>query len=122
MKHSSGHLSRLPGRTLEESALLRQLISWANEYIERKSAVRPNYVEPPTTKRCTDHFKWPHEKTMKILSRLEQAGLVVKERRRSAGISGHGWDGQLYSSVMPTSSARALCGAADAQQVVPSDT
>jgi hypothetical protein len=90
-----------------ESRVLRQLIAWTDEYLEKKKATQ-RYVSPPTTDQFSKHFRVLHEDMLDCLSRLERRGLLAKERRRSRGISGHGFDGSLYSSVLPTDKCREL--------------
>jgi hypothetical protein len=88
-----------------ESRVLRQLIAWTDEYLEKKKATE-RYVSPPTTDQFTKHFHVLHEDMLACLNRLERRGLLEKERRRSRGISGHGFDGSLHSSVLPTAKGR----------------
>lgn len=97
----------IPGCSLVESRVLRQVIVWADEYLRRKERGE-RYAEPPTTERCSKHFRIPHDRMLALLNRLERFGLVRKDRRMSAGLSGYGYDGALYSSVLPTPKAREL--------------
>jgi hypothetical protein len=90
-----------------ESRVLRKLIAWTDEYLERKKATE-RYVSPPTTDQFTKHFRVLHDDMLACLSRLQRRGLLEKERRRSRGISGHGFDGSLHSSVLPTAKCRQL--------------
>lgn len=98
----------LPGRTRQESRVLRQLIIWTDEYLLRKENSKTSHVEPPTTETFTNHFGTSHEEMLALLNRLSREGLVEKERRRSSGLFGKGYDGSLHSSVLPTSKAREL--------------
>lgn len=90
-----------------ESRVLRQLVAWTDEYLEKKETTE-RYVPPPTTDQFTKRFRVAHEDIMACLSRLERRGLLVKERRRSGGAWGYGYDGSLYSSVLPTDECRKL--------------
>jgi hypothetical protein len=91
-----------------ESRVLRQLIAWTDEYLEKKKTTE-RYVSPPTTDQFTEHFRVLHEDMLACLNRLERRGLLEKERRRSrGGLSGHGFDGSLHSSVLPTAKCREL--------------
>jgi hypothetical protein len=94
--------------TPAETRVSRQLIVWADQYFSEKSKPASRYVQPPTTEMFTKHCKCSHRDVLKLLNRLERAGLLRKERRRSAGISGYGYDGSLYSSVLPTTEGRKL--------------
>lgn len=98
----------LPGCSHQESRVLRQLVVWADEYLRKKAASKSKYVAPPTTEQCTKHFQVTHKDMLGLLNRLERDGLVSKERRLSAGLSGNGYDGSLHSSVLPTMKAREL--------------
>lgn len=107
--HESGRFKTpVPGLTIEEDKVLRQIIIWADEYIRRqKENVRYSRQFIPTTEKCTKHFKYKrHEDMLRLLNNLERSGLVEKERRQSAGLSGNGYDGALHSSVLPTEKAR----------------
>lgn len=98
----------LPGCSVQESRLIRQLVIWADEYLRKKSASKTAYVSPPTTEKCAKHFNSSHKDMLLLLNRLERQGLVRKDRRLSAGLSGNGYDGALHSSVLPTAKAREL--------------
>jgi hypothetical protein len=104
----------LPGCSRQESRLLRQLISWTDEYLREKEKAKPYArLEPPTTLRCTALLKIQHWETLRLLNRLERQGLVSKYRRRSAGMTGFGYDGSLHSEVWPSQKIRDLVALAD---------
>ena len=88
--------------------MLRQLILWEDEYLSKKAAANGQYIAPPTTEQCANHFESGHDTMMALLNRLEGQGLLKKERRISAGMLGNGYDGALHSSVFPTARARDL--------------
>jgi hypothetical protein len=94
----------IPGLTLFETRLLQKLVIWYDEYqnIKRKedNLGRSRYVEPVTTEICSKRLKVPHDTMLKYLNRLERVGFVRKRRRLSAGITGYGWDGSLFSEVI----------------------
>ena len=53
------------------------------------------------------HFKYKkHAEMMKLLGVLERSGYITKRERISAGPSGYGYDGALFSHVSPTKKAR----------------
>ncbi|WP_157353834.1 hypothetical protein [Aromatoleum toluclasticum] len=108
MKSKEPFAFPLPGFSHQESRVLRQLVVWADEYLRKKAATKSRYIVPPTTEQCTKHFHVSHNEMMTLLNRLERDGLVSKERRLSAGLSGNGFDGSLHSSVLPTMKARDL--------------
>ena len=87
--------------------MLRQLVVWEDEFLSKK-AEEPHYIVPPTTERCAKHFDSPHDDMMALLNRLEGRGLLKKQRRISAGLSGNGYDGSIHSSVFPTLKTRDL--------------
>lgn len=97
----------LPGCSLRESRVLRQLIVWEDEFLI-KNAAKQHYLAPPTTEQCAKHFDSSHDEMMALLNRLEGRGLLQKKRRISSGLSGNGYDGSLHSSVFPTAKARDL--------------
>ena len=98
----------LPGRTRQESRVLRQLIVWTDEYLLQKEKPKISYIIPPTTEKFTKHFNTSHQDMLALLNRLERDGLVTKKRRISAGLEGNGYDGSLHSSVLPTVKAYEL--------------
>ncbi|WP_353091864.1 hypothetical protein [Methylibium sp.] len=83
---------------------------WADEYLRKKEELKGErrYNPAPTTKQCTEYFKVPHKDMLALLNRLERNGLIKKERHLSAGLEGNGYDGSLFSSVLPTTHGRAL--------------
>ena len=97
----------LPGLGLMESRILRKLVDWGKAYEQKKSQPKINgrAPHPPTTEECSKHFNVQHDDMLKLLNRLEKLGLVAKTRRQSAGLRGDGYDGALYSSVLPTEKA-----------------
>lgn len=100
----------IPGLTRLEDQVLRTLICWTDEHERLKQAARPKICpyDPPTTKRFSKHFACPHGDMLALLNRLQRLGLVSKRRRLSAGETGKGYDGALYSAVEPTPKAREL--------------
>lgn len=100
----------LPGLGSLESRVLRHIVHWAKEYEIEKAKYdgtgRPPH--PPTTEYCTDFFQMPHVDLLRLLNRLESNGLITKSRRQSAGWLGRGFDGALFSSVLPTPKASEL--------------
>lgn len=94
----------IPGLTLFETRLLTKLVVWHDEYLNSKRKVKSagggKYVEPVTTAICSKRLKMQHETMLKYLNRLERLGFIRKRRRLSAGITGYGWAGSLYSEVM----------------------
>lgn len=100
----------LPGLSPRESLVLRKLVEWADDYLRKKEEFKGQrrYNPAPTTKQCTEHFKVPHKDMLALLNRLERQGLLKKDRQLSAGLEGNGYDGSLFSSVLPTARAREL--------------
>lgn len=87
---------------MEERALA-QVIFWADEYaVAKATGDRLAYLQTPTTKKCSEYFRYSHGDMLALLNRLEEQGLIVKRRRQSAGLSGNGYDGSLHSEVVPT--------------------
>lgn len=87
----------------QEERVLRQIIQWSDEYLAFKaSSPRSAYLEPPTTETCSEHFRYDHKDMLALLNCLEKDGLIEKRRRQSAGLSHNGYDGSLYSEVIPT--------------------
>jgi hypothetical protein len=98
----------IPWLSLLENRVLLQLLAWENEYrkeVANLDTSRRRYVEPPTTERFSKHFKIPHFKMLAVLNRLEKQGLILTRRRLSAGLSGNGYDGSLFSAVSLTARA-----------------
>lgn len=86
-----------------EERVLGQAIRWADEYASAKeTGDRLAYRKMPTTERFSKHFRYGHGEMLALLNRLEENDLLVKRRRKSAGLSGNGYDGSLYSEVVPT--------------------
>ena len=96
--------SPVPGFSSQDVRLLSQLVQWADEADSKAAASL--HAPRPTTKHFSDHFGFPHERTLDLISSLERRGLVVKKRQRSSGVTGNGYDGALHSSVEPTDKAR----------------
>jgi hypothetical protein len=48
-----------------------------------------------------ESVSWYAASTGDALNRLESLGYLVKRRRLSAGVSGHGYDGSLHSELLP---------------------
>ena len=94
----------IPGLTLFDTRLLNKLVIWYVEYLNVKrkeeASGRGKYVEPVTTEICSKRLKVPHDKILRSLNRLERLGFILKRRRQSAGVTGNGWDGSLYSEVI----------------------
>lgn len=105
-KTSSGNqvsARRVPILSPEEERILSQIIQWADEYAAVKaSGDRRAYLQPLTTDKCSKHFRYGHGEMLALLNRIEKQELIVKRRRQSAGYSGNGYDGSLYSEVVPT--------------------
>lgn len=100
----------LPGCTPLESLILRQLVAWYTEFSDSAST-GASYNPPPTTKGVTEYLRVSHRDALAIMNRLEMRGLLRKERRLSAGASGHGYDGSLHSAAYPTQRAQKLVAA-----------
>jgi hypothetical protein len=111
MKRNEPFHFPLAGCTPIESRMLRQLVLWADEYLKKKESLS-RYAPPPTTEQFTKHFRMTHKDVLAFLNRLERRGLLIKDRRLSAGLSGHGYDGSLHSSVLPTVQCRELVAGA----------
>lgn len=108
MTDKSKRILPIPGLTLLEDRVLRQIVVWSDEYkiLNVSTKSKPRYIEPPTTKRCTKHFEIAHGHMLSLLNRLEKQGYVIKRRRLSAGLDGNGYDGSLHSEVLATQKAR----------------
>lgn len=101
--------ANLPNLGSTKSQILRQLVAWEEEYEARKSeAGSHQYVTPTTTNKLAKHFNINQRKMLDLLNHLELLGFITKHRRQSAGPSGNGYDGSLYSEVHPTARARIL--------------
>lgn len=100
----------LPGLSPRESRVLRQLVVWADEYLAKKQALKGSHGDnpAPTTQLCTKHFQYEHKDMLTLINRMERQGLLIKERQLSGGLTGYGYDGSLFSSVLPTARARQL--------------
>ncbi len=100
----------IPGYTNIESKVLRILLLWTDLYNTdfEKNNKRKKYTFPPTTDKCAKYFNVSQESMLAILNRLEGRGLVRKARRNSAGPSGYGYNGSLFSSVFATDEARKI--------------
>ncbi len=55
-----------------------------------------------TTENVTKKLKTTHQETMKIIDTFRRHGLVRLDRRMSAGPSGHGYDGELFGTLVPS--------------------
>lgn len=94
---------RVPILSPVEERILSQIVQWADEYSAVKAkGDRLAYLEPPTTEKCSTQFRYSHEEMLALLNRLENQELIIKRRRQSAGLGGNGYDGSLYSEVIPT--------------------
>lgn len=94
---------RFPVLSPEEERILNQIIQWADEYAAAKaSGDRLAHLQVSTTDKCSKHFRYGHGQMLALLNRLERQKLIVKRRRQSAGNGGNGYDGSLYSEVIPT--------------------
>jgi hypothetical protein len=71
-------------------------------------ANRKKDVQPPSTDRLAKHFDATQDEILEVLNRLENDGLLRKERRQSAGMYGNGYDGALFSTVLLTKVGLAL--------------
>lgn len=100
----------IPTRNPAQTQILRHLGALQVDYESAVEASRGTgrYVCPPTTDQLAKHFKVAQVEMLRYLNELERDGLVRKERRKSAGITGYGYDGSLYSSVLLTSKGTAL--------------
>ena len=100
----------IPSRNPAETRVLRQLSLWQKEY--RVAVVHSRrtgtYIQPPSTDRLAKHFDATQEEILEVLNRLENDGLLRKERRQSAGMHGNGYDGALFSTVLLTKNGLAL--------------
>lgn len=86
--------------------VLRHLIKLEIEYRSKRDATPKHiYVTPPTTKQVAEFLGCTQATALKRLNEMEMLGQVRKSRRLSAGTSGYGWDGSLYSEVHPTERA-----------------
>jgi hypothetical protein len=109
MSFDQRQVPNLPNLGSAESRVLRQLVAWDDEYQRKKVEAKPGvYVTPPTTDKIAKQFSMGQRKMLSLLSYLELLGLIAKHRRRSAGPSGYGYNGSLYSEVHPTARARSL--------------
>ena len=94
---------RVPVLSPAEERILSQIIQWADEYAVIKAKEdRLAYLKTPTTDKCSKHFRYSHEEMLALLNQLEKQELIIKRRRQSAGLGGNGYDGSLYSEVIPT--------------------
>ena len=97
-----------PGRSIPilspmEERVLDQVVRWADEHAAAEAANEHlAYLKTPTTKMCSEYFRYGHGEMLDLLNRLEKQELIVKERRQSAGTTGNGFDGSLHSAVVPT--------------------
>jgi len=109
----------LPGMSLREGKVLRQLVAWADDYLRQKAEATNPHSQPrmPTTLTCSKHFRLEHKDMLALLNSLESQGMIVKNRQLSGGLTGYGYDGSLHSSVMPTAAARALVFQYSTQQM-----
>ena len=100
----------IPSRNPAETRVLRQLDVWQQEYRQALKASKGTgkYVPPPTTNRLAKHFDVNQDEILQVLSQLERDGLLVKERRLSAGAYGNGYSGSLFSSVLLTANGLRL--------------
>lgn len=86
-----------------EERVLSQVVQWAGDYAAAKATGdRLAYLQTTTTEKCSKYFGYGHGDMLALLNRLEKQDLIVKRRRQSAGLSGNGYDGSLYSEVIPT--------------------
>ena len=103
-------VASIPSRNPAETRVLRQLSLWQKEY--RVAVVQSRgtgkYVQPPSTDRLAKHFDATQDEILEVLNRLENDGLLRKERRQSAGMHGNGYDGALFSTVLLTKNGLAL--------------
>ena len=90
-------------KTVIYQKALKYLVTLEHEY-QRTIAMSPPgaYVKPPTTDQLARHLGYTQPQTMLILNHLQLMGSITKNRRKSAGPSGNGYDGSLYSEVHPT--------------------
>lgn len=98
-----------------ENRVLLQILAWDDQYRRELATFPPSrrrLIEPPTTDRCSKRFGLPHASMLALLNRLESYGFVEKRRRLSAGLSGYGYDGALYSAVTITEKGRLALGVA----------
>lgn len=83
--------------------MLRHLVELELAYRSAKARAPSNaYTKPPTTDQIATFLGCRQSQALSILNDLEILGLITKNRRRSAGLSGYGYDGSLYSEVHPT--------------------
>ncbi len=95
---------------MRESKVLREVVRLAYAYEAKVGGPGKSsrFVAPPTTLDLSKHFKTEHSEMLKMLRGLEKTGLLQKSRRLSAGLSGNGYDGSLYSAVLPTTEGKNL--------------
>jgi hypothetical protein len=94
---------RVPILSPMEEQVLSQVIHWVDDYASAKTAGdKLAYLKMPTTKMCSEYFRYVHGDMLDLLNRLEKQELIHKRRRQSAGLSGSGYDGSLHSEVSPT--------------------
>ena len=94
---------RVPILSPMEEQVLSQIIHWADDYASAKSANdKLAYLKTPTTKKCSEYFRYGHGDMLDLLNRLEKQELIIKRRRQSGGLDGNGYDGSLHSEVSPT--------------------
>lgn len=94
---------KIPLLSLAEERILSQIVQWTDDYLAAKvSGDSLAYLLAPTTDKCSKHFKYDHDKMLALLNRFEKQKLITKYRRKSSGLYGNGYDGSLYSEVIPT--------------------
>ena len=107
MKKTSSGKQRQPVRepvlSPMEERVLGSIVKWAHDYAAAQAGGdRLAHLQTPTTEKCSKYFRYSHGEMLALLNRLESEGLIVKRRRQSAGLDGNGFDGALYSEVIPT--------------------
>lgn len=85
----------------EEFRILSQIVIWTEEYSSLKANEVPLTFRP-TTETCSKYFEYKHSKMLAILNRLEEKKLIIKRRQLASGMTCAGYNGSLYSEVIPT--------------------
>jgi hypothetical protein len=89
--------------------ILGKIVEWDHEYEQRLAESKsPRYVAPPTTDKVAKQFGLSQRMALEYLNYLQLLGFIVKSRRYSAGPTGYGYDGSLYSKVHATARGRDL--------------
>lgn len=99
----------IPWLSRMEDRVLRTVRAWEIDYEVRSAPLQPRdrwRVDKPTTDRASKAFRIPHNEMLRLLNALEQQGLLRKSRRLSAGPTGNGYDGSLYSEITTTDKGR----------------